>query len=83
MRTKTFTFQKTKRIKVTEVTPAICVDLTVKEAADLVAYLKPANTPDSRFMPLLEALRAFTTEHGVKSDLKPGDEVLSFRMVKA
>lgn len=69
MKTKTFTFKKTKRVKTVTEYPAISVDLTVKEAADLVAYLTPATTPDGRYQNLLDALRNFAREHGAVSDL--------------
>lgn len=86
MRTKEFTFKKTKRVKQVEEHAAISIDLTVKEAADLVQYLAGAHTPDCRYQPLLDALRAFIIKYPeVKSDLVRDTRVTpyGFRMVKA
>lgn len=69
MKTKEFTFKKTKRVKVVSEYHAISVDLTVKDAADLVAYLAGAHTPDLRYQPLLDKLRDFVNKHGGVSDL--------------
>lgn len=81
MRTKPFTFVKTKRIKTVTEHKGICVDLTVQEAADLAAYLKPAQTPDCRFTNLLNALEAFCEENNAKSDLSNDPTQRCFRMV--
>ena len=84
MKTKAFTFKKT--VKTVKEFQGISVDLTVCEAADLVAYLKAAATPDGRFLPLLEALQDFTALHGGKSDLVAGKGAAAwacFQMVKA
>jgi hypothetical protein len=81
---KPFTFKKTKRVKVITEHQGISVDLTVKEAADLVAYLAPASTPDCRFLDLLRTLRAFAEANGGKSDLEPARDRqdYAFRMEK-
>ena len=80
MRASEFTFKKTKRIKVVVQHRAISIDLTEKEAADLLAYLVPACTPDGRYQDLTDALRCFCEKSGTVSDLRSAS---SFRMVKA
>ena len=78
MRASEFTFKKTKRVKVVVQYRAISIDLTENEAADLLAYLVPACTPDCRYQDLVDALRCFCDKTGVVSDLRAAN---SFRMV--
>lgn len=84
MRTSEFTFKKTKRVKVVTEHAGISIDLTVQEAADLAAYLRPVGTPDCRYQPLYEAVSGFAKKHGAVSDLVPvmGTDPYCFRMVK-
>lgn len=82
MRTNSFTFKKTKSVKIVTEYPAISIDLTVTEAADLAAYIRPASTPDCRFRELLYALKKFLWANGnPQSDLVPDNNVKAFRMV--
>ncbi len=80
MRVKPFTFTKTKRVKTEH--KGISIDLTVKEAADLAAYLSVAATPDCRYNDLYDALSCFARENGVSSDLTPslGTTIWCFKM---
>jgi hypothetical protein len=67
MRSKPFTFKKTKRIKQVVHHPAISVDLTVQEAADLYVVLAHVAGADDvastvmneLFLPLLDAIEDF------------------------
>jgi hypothetical protein len=64
MRTKPFTFTKTKRVKVTTEHPAISIDLTKAEAANLRKLLGRTSGPGSMglFSDLYEKLNEFAPD---------------------
>ncbi len=70
MRTKEFTFKKTKRVKTVTEHPAISVDLTVQDAANLQALLGQATGPGSGTT-IYQALRDFVDKNNGTPEFEP------------